>query len=77
MHQLGQFVKILGKWTLMSKTGLTDRANSDKVGEIKGEKISEGIFNSPILKQPEDLVRFFEDRANLKTPSEILLPLPL
>ena len=29
----------------MSKTGLTDRANSDKVGEIKGEKISEGIFN--------------------------------
>ena len=50
MHQLGQFVKILGKWTLMSKT---DRANSDKVGEIKGEKISEDTFNSPILKQPE------------------------
>ena len=53
MHQLGQFVKILGKWTLMSKTGLTDRANSDNVGEIKGEKISEGIFNSSIFKQPE------------------------
>ena len=37
----------------MSKTGLTDRANSDKVGEIKGEKTSEGVFNGPILKQPE------------------------
>ena len=52
------------------------------LGEIKGEKISEGIFNSSILNSPNhitnpkyftidsprvsDLVRFFEDRANLK-----------
>ena len=76
------------KWTLMSKTGLTDRANSDKVGEIKVRKSQKVFSNSPnyitnskyfTIDSPmvSDFVRFFEDRANSKRPAEILPPLPL